>query len=173
LDRAALVLAQAALGGVRVLVGYPALSATAHAILAQMFFSTLVGLSLYLSPWWQREHAPLEDSGELPLRTLAFWTSAAIFVQLILGAGFRYGAFGVMPHMTGAGVVLILVTLTSRAVRKRFGAIRDLRRWGIFLQAFVGIQFLLGLADYWVIVSRRTPCSLRCCMYVFRFRTCW
>src|SRR5271170_5806157 len=49
----ALVIAQAVLGGVRVLAGHPALSATAHAILAQIFFITVVGLCLYLSPWWQ------------------------------------------------------------------------------------------------------------------------
>src|SRR5579864_4228631 len=49
----ALVIAQACLGGFRVLVGYPALSATAHAILAQVFFITIVGLSFYLSGWWQ------------------------------------------------------------------------------------------------------------------------
>src|SRR5271167_2161332 len=36
----ALVIAQACLGGFRVLVGYPALSATAHATLAQIFFIT-------------------------------------------------------------------------------------------------------------------------------------
>src|SRR5271154_4922548 len=45
----ALVMAQALLGGVRVLVGYPAVSATAHAILAQIFFLTIVSLTLYLS----------------------------------------------------------------------------------------------------------------------------
>ena len=39
-----LVLAQAILGGFRVLEGYPIVSATAHATLAQIFFMTLVGL---------------------------------------------------------------------------------------------------------------------------------
>ncbi len=62
----ALVIAQAVLGGMRVLVGHPALSATAHAILAQVFFITTVGLSLYLSPWWQRDDLPqLEDSASV------------------------------------------------------------------------------------------------------------
>ncbi|MGH9772606.1 MAG: COX15/CtaA family protein, partial [Candidatus Acidiferrales bacterium] len=50
-----LVIAQAVLGGVRVLEGHPAISATAHAILAQIFFITVVGLTMYLSPWWQSD----------------------------------------------------------------------------------------------------------------------
>ena len=84
----ALVIAQAALGGFRVLIGYPAISATAHAILAQIFFMTIVGLSLYLSRWWQSDHPQLDDSGYPTVRQLAGWTTAAIFVQLILGAAF-------------------------------------------------------------------------------------
>src|SRR5271154_1790646 len=50
-----LVLAQATLGALRVYEVHPMLSATAHATLAQIFFITVVGLSLYLSPWWQRD----------------------------------------------------------------------------------------------------------------------
>jgi heme a synthase len=80
-------------------------------------------------------------------------TTAAIFVQLILGAGFRHGAFGILPHMIGAVVVLFLVVWTGRTVRKRFGSVRDLRRWGILLQAFLGTQILLGLAAYWAVVQ--------------------
>src|SRR6202042_3621817 len=83
--------------------------------------------------------------------------TAAIFIQLILGAGFRHGAFGVMPHLTGALIVSALVIWTGRSVRKRFGSVRDLRRWGIFLQAFWGTQILLGIADYWVILKNPNP----------------
>ena len=41
----ALVIAQAVLGGIRVLDGHPAVSATAHATLGQIFFITVVGLA--------------------------------------------------------------------------------------------------------------------------------
>src|SRR5271154_4009012 len=66
----ALVLAQATLGALRVEEFHPMLSATAHATLAQIFFITVVALSLYLSSWWQRDHSPLEDSGSPRLRVL-------------------------------------------------------------------------------------------------------
>src|SRR5579863_536236 len=58
-----LVLAQATLGALRVYEFHPMLSATAHATLAQVYFITIVGLSLYLSPWWQGDLPRLEDTG--------------------------------------------------------------------------------------------------------------
>jgi hypothetical protein len=50
-------------------------------------------------------------------------------------------------------VVLFLVVWTGRTVRKRFGSVRDLRRWGILLQAFLGTQILLGITAYWAVVQ--------------------
>src|SRR5580693_8194104 len=148
-----LVIAQAILGGMRVLFHDPALTATIHAILAQIFFVTVVSLTLLTSGWWNSDLAELDDPGTPPVRTLSLITTAAIFVQLILGAGFRHGAFGILPHMIGAVVVLFLVVWTGRTVRNRFGSLRDLRRWGILLQAFLGTQILLGVAAYWAVVQ--------------------
>jgi cytochrome c oxidase assembly protein subunit 15 len=148
-----LVIAQGALGGARVLFHHPTLVATAHAILAQLFFVAVVSLSLFTSAWWQRNSASLQDASLPRLRPLAAWTTVAIFVQLILGAGFRHDAFGILPHLIGAVVVLFLAVWTSREVRKRFGQVRDLRRWGIYLQALLGTQILLGIAAYWAVVK--------------------
>jgi cytochrome c oxidase assembly protein subunit 15 len=148
-----LVIGQAILGGMRVLFHDPALTATIHAILAQIFFVTVVSLALLTSGWWNSDLAELYDPGSPPVRTLSLITTTAIFVQLILGAGFRHGAFGILPHMIGAVVVLFLVVWTGRTVRTRFGSVRDLRRCGILLQAFLGTQILLGVAAYWAVVQ--------------------
>jgi len=148
-----LVIAQAVLGGMRVLFHDPALTATIHAILAQIFFVTVVSLSLFTSQWWNSAPAKLDDTASPPLRTLSAVTAAAIFVQLILGAGFRHGAFGILPHMIGAAVVLFLSIWTSRTVRVRFGTVKQLRLWGILLTSFIGTQFLLGIAAYWAVVQ--------------------
>jgi hypothetical protein len=86
---------------------------------------------------------------------LSLWTTVAILIQLILGAGFRHGAFGILPHLSGAVVVLFLAVWTSRTVRERFGQVSDLRPWGIMLQAFLGTQILLGFAAYWAVVEAR------------------
>ncbi|MFZ3216787.1 MAG: COX15/CtaA family protein [Candidatus Acidiferrales bacterium] len=148
-----LVIAQAVLGGMRVLFHDPALTATVHAILAQIFFVTVVSLTLFTSSWWNSDPAKLDDSASPPLRVLAAITAVAIFVQLILGAGFRHGAFGILPHMIGAVVVLFLAIWTGRTVRVRFKGVGQLRRWGILLQSFIGTQFLLGIAAYWAVVQ--------------------
>jgi cytochrome c oxidase assembly protein subunit 15 len=149
----ALVLVQAFLGRERVLFGHAAVIATIHATVAQMFFITVVSLTLLTSSWWQSDLAPLADPGSPSLRSLSIWTTAAILIQLTLGAGFRHGAFGILPHLAGAVVVLFLAVWTSRAVRERFGKVRELRRWGILLQAFLGTQFLLGFAAYWAVAQ--------------------
>jgi cytochrome c oxidase assembly protein subunit 15 len=148
-----LVIAQAVLGGMRVLFHNPALTATVHAILAQIFFVTVISLTLLTSRWWNSSPAKLDDPGSPPLRTLSAITAAAIFVQLILGAGFRHGAFQILPHIIGAFLVLFLAIWTSRTVRVRFGTVQHLRRWGVFLASFIGAQFLLGIAAYWAVVQ--------------------
>jgi cytochrome c oxidase assembly protein subunit 15 len=151
----ALVVAQALLGAFRVLEGHAALSATAHAILAQIFFISVVSLSLFTSSWWQFDVPLLEDSGSPRLRSLAAWTTGAIFAQLILGAAFRHGAFGIGPHLFGAGVVTVMVVWTGRAAKKRFARIPAIRRSVTWLHATFGTQILLGGAAYWAILASR------------------
>jgi cytochrome c oxidase assembly protein subunit 15 len=147
-----LVLAQAGLGGFRVLKGYPAISATAHATLAQIFFITLVALSLYLSSWWQRDLPQLDDSGRPRVRLLASGMTASILVQLVLGAAFRHGAFGIIPHLIGAAVVTVMILWAAATAKRRFRGNRDLRRATIFLHAFFGIQILLGGLAWWAVI---------------------
>jgi heme a synthase len=147
-----LVIAQGILGGLTVKYLLPPPISTAHATLAQLFFISTVSITLFTSRWWQSDLPLLEDNASPRLRSLTAMTTAAIFLQLVLGAGFRHGAFGIVPHLIGAVVVLSLVVYTGRTVRKRFGKIRDLRRWGVLLQSFLGIQILLGLAAYWAVV---------------------
>jgi cytochrome c oxidase assembly protein subunit 15 len=148
-----LVIAQGILGGLTVKFLLPPPISTAHATLAQLFFVTIVSITLFTSKWWQSDLHQLDDAGSPRLRPLAGWTTAAIFCQLILGAAFRHGAFGILPHLIGAVVVFALVIFTGRSVRKRFGTVRDLRKWGILLQSFLGIQILLGLAAYWAVAQ--------------------
>jgi cytochrome c oxidase assembly protein subunit 15 len=148
-----LVIAQAVLGGIRVLYGYPAITATAHAVLAQTFFITVVGLALYLSPWWQRELPQLDDNATPSAREMAAWTTGVIFAQLIMGAAYRHGLFGLWPHLVGAGIVTVMVVLAGRVVKGRFREVPELRRAVKYLHMFFGIQILLGGVAYWSIVA--------------------
>jgi cytochrome c oxidase assembly protein subunit 15 len=143
-----LVIAQALLGGLRVLEGDPSVSATAHATLAQIFFLTIVGITVYLSPWWQSNSARFEDRGSPPVRTLASATTGIILAQVLLGAAYRHGASNIIPHLIGAAAVTVMVVWTGRAVKKRF---KDpaLRKGVVLLHSFFGLQFLLGFAAWW------------------------
>lgn len=149
----ALVVAQAVLGGIRVLDGHPAVSATAHATLGQIFFIVMVALAVYISPWWQRDLPRLEDSRSPSVRSLAAWTTAIIFVQLILGAGFRHGAWGILPHLIGAAVVTVFVVWVGRAAKKNFRQVRAIRKSVVLLHSTFGLQILLGFAAYWAVAK--------------------
>ena len=149
----ALVVAQALLGAARVKLGHPPLIATFHATVAQIFFITTVALALYTSPWSLSDQAPHEDRGSPQLRSLALWTTIVIFVQLILGAGFRHGAFGILPHLIGAVAVTFFVIWTGRTAKKRFANVPAIRRSVVWLHATFGTQILLGFAAYWAVAK--------------------
>ena len=145
----AAVVAQGLLGALTVKFLLPPSVSVAHASLAQIFFCITVALAIFTSRWWQSDLTPIEDSGTPSLKSLALWTVAAVFLQLILGAAFRHNAFGIVPHLIGAAVVLLLAILAGRAVRMRFPEARPLRRSVALLHALVGAQLLLGAAAWW------------------------
>lgn len=148
-----LVVAQAVLGGIRVLEGHAAISATAHAILAQIFFITLVSIALFTSAWWQSQGSSFQDTRSPRVTTLATWTTAAIFVQLVLGASFRHGAFGILPHLIGAAVVSVMVIWAAAVAKRRFARVPAMRRSVIWLHSTFGTQIILGGFAYWAILS--------------------
>ena len=150
-----LVVAQALLGAARVLLGHAALIATVHATLAQIFFITVVGLALMTSDWWQRDLPMLDDVGSPRLRSLTTWLTVVVLVQLVLGAGFRHGAFGILPHLIGFLVVTFMVIWTARTANKRFGNVGDIRRWVAMLHATFGAQVILGFLAYWAVSQAR------------------
>lgn len=103
------------------------------------------------SDWWQRKLPLLEDSGSPKLRVLTAWLTVVILIQLVLGAGFRHGAFGIMPHLIGFLVVTFMVIWTARTANKRFGQMGDIRRWVVMLHATFGTQVILGFLAYWAV----------------------
>ena len=151
----AAVVAQGILGYLTVRFLLPPPVSVAHASLAQIFFCITVALAIFTSRWWLSEIPQVEDTATPHLQTLAVAAIAATFLQLVLGAAFRHNAFGIVPHLIGAAVVLLLVILAGRAVRIRFPGARPLRRAGALLHALVGTQLLLGAAAWWARVASR------------------
>jgi cytochrome c oxidase assembly protein subunit 15 len=143
------VLAQALLGGqvVRQLLHYwlPVL----HASFAQIVFAAVLSIAVFTSNWWISERPQLEDSGTPSIHSLAILNAAVIYLQVILGAGFRHKEIPIWPHMAGAMLVLGMVIWTAVVLRKRFSQSRELSKTRMLLHAIFGTQFLLGLGAYW------------------------
>ena len=159
----AAVIAQGLLGALTVKFLLPPPVSVAHASLAQIFYCITVALVIFTGRWWQSEVPAVEDTGSPRLKTLALAAVAATFLQLILGAAYRHNASGIVPHLIGAAVVLLLAILAGRAVRLRFPEARPLRRAAAMLHAVVGTQLILGALAWWSRLSsqgmQQTPDS--------------
>jgi cytochrome c oxidase assembly protein subunit 15 len=143
------VVVQAVLGGevVRQLLQYwlPVI----HAVFAQIVFAAVLGIAVFTSRWWMSERPQLVDTGTPSIRSLAIVNAGVIFLQVVLGAGFRHSEIPVWPHMAGALAVLATVLWTAVALRKRFGTSIELSRARGLLHGIFGVQFLLGFGAYW------------------------
>jgi cytochrome c oxidase assembly protein subunit 15 len=147
-----LVVVQAVLGGITVLLGLPAPISTAHAAAAQLFFCTLVALTVFTGGWWQSDLPLIEETAHPTLRSVASVTAGIIFLQLILGAAFRHNAFGVLPHIFGAGVVTAMIAWTAAIVYCRYSDVPPLRKAANVLVGLLVLQLLLGVAAYWAVL---------------------
>src|ERR1700691_3863994 len=64
------VIAQGILGGMTVRMFQPPAVSAAHATLAQLFFSTLVAISVFTGSWWSGATTEAEDRGTPRVRSL-------------------------------------------------------------------------------------------------------
>src|SRR5436190_11070534 len=116
------VVAQALIGGMRVwFPEYKALIAVPHALVAQSFFAVVVSIAVFTSRSWVLHRQSALDEKGTPLRRLIGITVVAVLIQLVMGAGFRHGAFGIAPHIVGAVIVTALILMTATIVVRRYG----------------------------------------------------
>jgi len=114
-----------------------------HACFAQIVFAAVLGIALLTSRWWVTEKAQLEDKGTPSLHVVAGLNALVIYLQVILGAGFRHKEIPIWPHVAGALVVLGMVTWTAVVLRKRFAESRELSKARVMLHAILGTPLLL------------------------------
>src|SRR5437879_9788064 len=96
------VVAQGVLGGLTVLFFLPAAVSTAHAGLAEIFFCLTVAIALFTSPGWIQQrptfiNPPASLAEPQALRWLMIFTTALVYIQILLGATMRH---------TGAGLAI-------------------------------------------------------------------
>lgn len=148
------VLAQAVIGGLRVLFPeHKALIAVPHAVIAQSFFAVIVSVAVFTSRSWLERRAAEPEGGRPSLRKLSVVTLAAVLVQLVLGAGFRHQAFGIIPHLAGAAAVAFLIIWTTVIVIRRHGPDAFLTRPAAAGLILLVIQVCLGMAAYFARVA--------------------
>jgi heme a synthase len=173
-----LILIQAVLGGLTVLMLLPLLLAVAHAATAQAFFCLMIAMVIFTGHGFGRPRQERNVGVELPIKRLPLVrlttaTTAAIYVQILIGALMRHlGAGLAIPdfptsygrlippfyslavdinfaHRCGALVVSLLVIWTSARVVRSYSAERPLRNSAILMLALLALQVSLGAVTIW------------------------
>jgi cytochrome c oxidase assembly protein subunit 15 len=143
------VILQGALGGITVLWLQPPWVSTAHACLAQLFFSTTAAIALFTSKRWLRGPEMVDDYGWPSLRSLAIVGPVLVLAQIALGAAFRHRAIGLMPHIAGSLIVTLALALIGAFVLNQFPKHQSLRMAAHGMLGIVGLQVFLGIYAYY------------------------
>jgi heme a synthase len=155
-----LVILQGTLGGLRVVLVSLDL-AVVHACLAQIFFSLMVCLALFTSrTWLEHRDIPMETLETRKLRRAALITTAALYIQIILGALLRHPGTGIDPalagiHILGALTVTGLIIYSVTFAHRKFRQYAVLRRTSRIQAALLVTQFALGLTAYLVLLDEQ------------------
>lgn len=151
----AFVCIQGALGGSRVLEASPQL-AFLHGALAQVVFAVLAACALHLAPSYQAAKADTSVEAER-LAARARFTTVATYIAIFSGCwlrhSFSHAALGVhLLLIAGAAVLVFSLSAKLKAVGLADAAKRKLRAVALQLHIVLGIQLLIGVATFWVIV---------------------
>jgi heme a synthase len=145
----ATVVAQGILGGLTVLYFLPPAVSTAHATLAQTFFCIAVVIAVVTAESWTEPQArPVAETEGSSLRTLSLLAAGSVYIQLVLGAGFRHSGIKLLPHVISAAVVTCLVVWTGTRALTRYSSIAPIRRLAMVLLGLLIVQLSLGFASY-------------------------
>jgi len=171
------VMAQGILGGLTVMLYLPTSISMAHACLAQTFFCLIISITLFTSPQWKQGlpiARPAVDSvSSISLPALCTMTTAAIYIQLLLGALMRHTdsglairdfplSFGrIIPpfttnhiaihfsHRVGALIVSAMIVWTFIRVRSAYRKHALLRRPVTVMFSLLWFQLTLGASTVW------------------------
>ncbi|MEP6706534.1 MAG: COX15/CtaA family protein [Pyrinomonadaceae bacterium] len=152
----AAVVAQGLLGGLTVKLLLPLWVSSAHATLAQLFFCTMVSLSVFTSPGWKAPQTAIDEREGPSLRYVCGAACVVILAQLVLGATLRHSATWdrhlptvlLLAHVAGAIVVTIVLIIVCSMTLRRHGDQPYLRRPVMFAGGLLALQLCLGVAAY-------------------------
>jgi heme A synthase len=125
-----------------------------HAIVGHVVFACIAAATVFAltgSPDAPDSPAPkLQIIGGFPLRPFAPWLPPLVVTQVAMGAAYRHGQWGVLPHLIGAMVVAFLLVAESVLLLQRAPEHRLLRRAAHWALGAVLLQVALGVLDYLV-----------------------
>jgi heme a synthase len=121
-----------------------------HACLGQILFAATVAAAVSTSSAWTKEPELVEDHGWPSLGSLGKITPVFVLGQIALGAAFRHKALGVMPHLLGAMIIVILILCICIFVMQQFPEHKTLRPCANLLMAIAFTQVFLGIAAFTV-----------------------
>ena len=168
------IILQGLLGGLTVRLLLPPPVSTLHACLAQTFFCLVIALAMFTSPTWKRGLPLIKSHAEsIPLQTLCAMTTAAVYMQLILGALMRHTNAGlaipdfplalghIIPpftsnkviihfaHRVAAVIVTAMTVWTFSRIARSYSDYRLLFRPALAMLVLLSIQLTLGAVTVW------------------------
>src|SRR5262249_990618 len=114
-----------------------------------LFFATTVAIATFTSKRWFVGPEPVADQGWPSLRSLAVVAPVLILIQIALGAAFRHGAMGLVPHVIGALTVTAAMLTVCAFVMHQFPDHETLKPAAIHLLGMTLFQIFLGIAAFW------------------------
>lgn len=130
----------------------PALSGVLHALLAQVFFASIVAIAVMTSESWQRGPESVQDTWRPSMRSLAIAVPAVILLQITLGASYRYRALGVIWHIMNAMIVLLLVLCVAVFLVRQLPEHPTLKPAAVALGVITAIQVVLGFTTFMMLI---------------------
>ena len=172
----ALVVVQGLLGGLRVTgrltwstdpndTAPSIVLAIVHGVFGQVFFSIMVALAVFTAAAWRRQRPRSPSDHAATDRTLGLMLYVVLLGQLVLGALVRHLmsiADRVGPatvetllnlHITLAVLVALITIGVGARAAGLYGAQPVIRRCGVSVMVLLGVQVLLGIAAYIVVVG--------------------
>ncbi len=151
----ALVIAE---GGLGHLVTGPGI-AVIHALLGQLLFAVSAAAVTVTSSAWIQPAERVEDHGWPSLRSLGTITPFLVLIQVTLGASFRHKIMGVLPHLFGAMVLVLVILCVCIFVMQQFPKHKVLRSAAHMLLAIAFAQIFLGIGAFTVrtMTTKATP----------------
>jgi len=149
----AAVLFQGILGGLAVLKLLHYWLPVMHACTAEIVFAILVAIAVCTSRWYMQSLPQYVDRGSPSIHSIVTLNAFVIFLQVLVGAGFRHKYTSLKPHVFGAPIVLLVVVYTALMLRRRFPEVPAIAHVRKLLHSIVGLQILLGLVALWARIN--------------------